>query len=257
MALQSQLMPGASGEMLVGKVLSYATPVLNSVMNNITASIKRDLTGQTMLLLDLYANLTDFQAKLDSRLGQILNTREAEEVAAVLPNSMAVLKQLAQRSFPERLVDIRNPSRNNVANVGVDPTTHSTLSYIELLPKFGAVVDSLLRSGRGERSWLMGLPPPSPAKSAEEEGGVLNLYVADILGALIQHLEQKAAPMRKLAGYTYLLNNCEFSASQRTNPSVAHPEHDLVLPQRHCRRLGREHDEQGVPGCEGVSYKLL
>lgn len=204
-------MPGASGEMLVGKVLSYATPVLSGVMNNITASIKRDLTGQTMLLLDLYANLTEFQSKLDTRLGQVLGTREAEEVAGVLPNAMAVLKQLAQRSFPERLVDIRNPSRNNVANVGVDPVTHATLSYLEVLPKFGTVVDGLLRSGRGERSWLMGLPPPSPAKSAEEEGGVLNLYVADILGALIQHLEQKAGPMRKLASYTYLLNNREFT----------------------------------------------
>lgn len=214
-ALQSQLMPGASGEMLVGKVLSYATPVLTGLMNNITASIKRDLTGQTMLLLDLYANLTEFQAKLDTRLGQVFGTREAEEVAAVLPNAMAVLKQLAQRSFPERLVDIRNPSRNNVANVGVDPITHSTLSYLEVLPKFGSVVDGLLRSGRGERSWLMGLPPPSPAKSAEEEGGVLNLYVADILGALIQHLEQKAAPMRKMASYTYFLNNRELDHGWR------------------------------------------
>lgn len=216
-ALQSQLMPGASGEMLVGKVLSYATQTLQSVMNNVTASIKRDLTGQTMLLLDMYANLTDFQAKLDSRLGQVLGTREAEEVRDVLPNAMAVLKQLAQRSFPERLVDIRNPSRNNVANVGVDPTTHNTLSYIEVLPKFGNVVEGLLRSGRGERSWLMGLPPPSTAKSADEEGGVLNLYVADILGALIQHLEQKAAPMRKLANYTYLLNNRELHYSVCAN----------------------------------------
>lgn len=75
---------------------------------------------------------------------------------------------------------------------------------------------------------------PSPVRSAAEEGGIVNLYVgeltpdpygafvgvtdwaADVLGTLLSHLEQRAKPMRKPIGPTFLLNNRE------STPHVPH-----------------------------------
>jgi len=48
---------------------------------------------------------------------------------------------------------------------------------------------------------------PSPARNAQEEGGIINLFVADVLGTLLIHLDARAKSMRKPVGYTFLLNN--------------------------------------------------
>jgi len=52
---------------------------------------------------------------------------------------------------------------------------------------------------------------PSSVKSSGEEGGIVNLYVADVLGTLIGALEGLARGMKRPVGQTLLLNNRECS----------------------------------------------
>jgi exocyst complex protein 7 len=85
------------------------------------------------------------------------------------------------RSFPELLVDIRMTPTAGGSSSGISDVTYSTLSYLEGLPTYLTTVKGLLgRSSQSERSWLMGgKEAPSPAKNANEEGGVVNLYVGE------------------------------------------------------------------------------
>jgi hypothetical protein len=120
-------------------------------------------------------------------------------------------------------VDIRSTSGQGSTSSIAD-TTYTVLTYIETLPAYEKTVENLLGKSHSERSWLMGAKDaPSPVRSAAEEGGIVNLFVgmsvsfeytsslimsADVLGTLLSYLEQRAKPMRKAVGPTFLLNNC-------------------------------------------------
>lgn len=208
------MLPGAAGERLVDVTVPHGVGVLSSTMAAIIASIKRNLSDNTMLLLNLYQSLTDFGPRYDSTMSHVLS-EDNPEVRNALTAPLSTLRSLALRSFPERLADIRTPPRNAAMSTAIDDTTHSTLVYLEQLPSFGPLAETLLRStGHGERAWLMGMKePPSTARSAAEEGGIVNLYAADVLGTLLISLEQRAKGMRKPVGAGFLLNNCESAAA--------------------------------------------
>lgn len=131
------------------------------------------------------------------------------------------------RAFPELLVDIRTSKTSGALSSAVSDQTYTVLTYLEVLPDYQEVVEQLLGSSQSQRSWLMGQKEaPSPATSAEEEGGIMNLYVgksfeldldhlvwthssftADVIGTLLIHLNQRAAVMRKPVGQAFMLDN--------------------------------------------------
>jgi len=75
-------------------------------------------------------------------------------------------------------VDIRTGSGGPSTSSAISDSTHSTLTYLETLPAYEKTVEGLLNISQSERSWLMGQKdPPSPARNANEEGGIVNLYV--------------------------------------------------------------------------------
>lgn len=99
-------------------------------------------------------------------------------VSTVLSGTISTLRQLSMRAFPELLVDIRMTKASGTASSAVADTTYTVLTYLEVLPDYQDIVEQLLGSSQSQRSWLMGQKDaPSPAHSAEEEGGIMNLYV--------------------------------------------------------------------------------
>ena len=103
---------------------------------------------------------------------------EAREILGVHQSTIATLRQLAMRSFPELLVDIRTAGGERGVTSGISDTTYSTLTYLETLPAYEKTVEGLLASSQSQRSWLMGAKEtPSPVRNAQDEGGVVNLYV--------------------------------------------------------------------------------
>jgi hypothetical protein len=74
-------------------------------------------------------------------------------------------------------VDVKSAAASGTTS-SISDSTHSVLSYIESVPDHADVIEALLGKSHSERSWLMGSKEvPSPAKNAESEGGVVNLYV--------------------------------------------------------------------------------
>lgn len=49
--------------------------------------------------------------------------------------------------------------------------------------------------------------PPSSVRSASEEGGIVQLFVADVLGTLVGSLDGLARGMKRPAGQAFVLNN--------------------------------------------------
>lgn len=210
--LGSTLMPGQAGLDLAIQTLASPLKLVNGTMNAVVTSIKRAMSAQTMTMLDLYASLNEFQPRYEEVVGSTFQG-QAHDLQNALSQPLSLLKGMALRSFPERLIDIRTPLPKggpHTMSTAVSDTTHNTLAYLEALPSFGSLVDTLLRSGgKAERAWLMGAAPPSTAKSAGSEGGLLNLYAADVLGTLLQFLESQAKNTPRPVGATTYVNNGE------------------------------------------------
>ncbi|BEI87205.1 hypothetical protein CcaverHIS002_0705510 [Cutaneotrichosporon cavernicola] len=201
------MLPGAAGERLVDVTIPHGAALLSSTMGSVISSFKRNLSDSTLILLNIYDGLSSLAPRYDAGIARILS-EDVPEVRTALRSQLAAMRALALRSFPERLADIRAPPRSPPSSTQIDDTTHVTLTYLEQLPVFGSLAETLLRStGHGERAWLMGGAAPSGATNAQEEGGIVNLYAADVLGTLIGALEGRAKGMRKPVGAAYLLNN--------------------------------------------------
>jgi len=162
---------------------------------------------------------------------------QTPELISPLSPILSILRSLVLRSFPELLVDIRSTSAAGNTS-GIADTTYTVLTYVETLPAYEKTVENLLGKSHSERSWLMGAKDaPSPVRSAAEEGGIVNLFVgkysldctlklilaADVLGTLLSYLEQRAKPMRKPVGPTFLLNNCTCLPSSFADISITYP----------------------------------
>ena len=107
-----------------------------------------------------------------------MSTDNVKEMLSAITTPIVTLRGLVLRSFPEFLVDIRTGSGGPSTSSAISDSTHSTLTYLETLPAYEKTVEGLLNISQSERSWLMGQKdPPSPARNANEEGGIVNLYV--------------------------------------------------------------------------------
>jgi hypothetical protein len=110
---------------------------------------------------------------------------DTRDILSANASTISALRGLAMRSFPELLVDIRMAGQGPGQERGgptsaISDTTYSTLTYLETLPGYEKTVEALLNSSQSQRSWLMGAKEtPSPVRSAQEEGGVVNLFVGE------------------------------------------------------------------------------
>lgn len=161
--------------------------LVNSALQPTLSVIKKSLSSHTFPAIDLYQSLTRTQGKWDAVLSKCysmahVNTSsdQARDLQTALTTPLSTLRGLVLRSFPEMLVDIRTTSGGSSTTSAISDTTHSTLTYLETLPAYEKTVESLLGRSQSERSWLMGAKdPPSPARNAKDEGGVVNLYVGE------------------------------------------------------------------------------
>ena len=151
-------------------------------------TIKRSLSSHTVVALDLFQSLLRVRDNWDAALGKCLDmtqmssqhpSEEALDLQNALTNPLSTLRNLVSRSFPELLVDIRMTQGSGTTSV-ISDTTYSTLTFLETLPAYEQTVEGILSRSQSERSWLMGAKDaPSPARSAAEEGGIVNLYVGE------------------------------------------------------------------------------
>ncbi|GFZ46609.1 hypothetical protein JCM24511_03829 [Saitozyma sp. JCM 24511] len=230
--LITTLFPSHPPASLLPQSLSSPLSLLSTAFNPTISTIKRSVSTHAFLAIELYASLQTMSARWEATLTKCLSmTRtpptgsEVRDMLTALSGTVTTIRGLAMRSFPEFLVDIRTASGGNGngtgngngngngggergPSAGISDTTHSTLTYLETLPAFEVTVETLLQSSQSQRSWLMGASEaPSPVRSAAEEGGVVKLFVADILGTLIIYLKQRASTMKRVIGQTFLLNN--------------------------------------------------
>ncbi|EIW68795.1 hypothetical protein M231_06865 [Tremella mesenterica] len=192
-------------------------PVVSLISSTLTPNIniiKRSLSSHTFFALELFRALGSLQPRWESTVHKCLSMlppappSDVRELHTPLSSPISGLRGLIMRSFPERLVDIKISPVGGPPESTISDVTYTTLTYLEMLPSYHEVVEGLLGQSHAERSWLMGSKEiPSTARSAADEGGLLNLFVADVLGTLLQHLETRAGPMRKPIGSTFLLNN--------------------------------------------------
>ncbi|GMK59487.1 hypothetical protein CspeluHIS016_0800930 [Cutaneotrichosporon spelunceum] len=230
------MLPGPAGERLVDVTIPHGAALLSSTMGSVITSFKRNLSDNTMVLLNLYNDLSSLAPRYDAGIARVLS-EDVPEVRTALSSQLVAMRALALRSFPERLADIRAVPRSPPSSTQIDDTTHETLAYLEQLPVLGNLAETLLRStGHGERAWLMGGAAPSGATSAQEEGGIVNLYAADVLGTLVGALEGRAKGMRKPVGATYLLNNLSHlrNATSSFNADIIGPAAEDLL-NKHFR----------------------
>lgn len=192
-----QIADDQSETLLITTLFSPAPPTLLSATLNaplnltsssftpIVNSIKRGVSSHAFLSLGLYRFLTSFQPSWDAAVHKCFDmcaapTDPSVLSASVLGGNISMLRQLSMRAFPELLVDIRAAKTSGVGAMSsaVADTTYTVLTYLEVLPGHQDVVTQLLGSSQSQRSWLMGQKQaPSPATSADEEGGIMNLYV--------------------------------------------------------------------------------
>jgi exocyst complex protein 7 len=227
--LITSLFPSAPPPDLLSLTLTTPLTLVNNTITPTISTIKRSPAAHAFVALDLYQSLTRLQSRWEPAVAKCLSMVDAPPSAqfltSVLASHIATLRQLCVRSFPELLVDIRSASmQNNAPSSAISDTTYSTLTYIETLPAYEQTVEGLLGASQSQRSWLMGQKEaPSPVRSAEEEGGLVHLFVgescglgwaqqradrvADVLGTLIIHLNQRSQSMRRPIGQTCLLTN--------------------------------------------------
>ncbi|ORX34454.1 Cullin repeat-like-containing domain protein [Kockovaella imperatae] len=213
--LITTLFPRQPPPNLLPLALAHPLNLVNTAMQPTINTIKRSLSTHTFVALDLYQSLLSVREQWDKALRKCLSMTDAagssiEEVLDLqnaLAGAISNLRSLVSRSFPELLVDMRtNSSGGNTS--AISETTYSILSYLEALPTYEKTVEGILSRSQSERSWLMGAKDtPSPARSAAEEGGIVNLYVADVIGTLLINIESRAKVMRKPIGYSFSLNN--------------------------------------------------
>lgn len=167
--------------------MSHPLNLVNSTLQPTLNTIKRSLSSHTFLALDLYQSLMRTQAKWDAALNKCFSMTRADTTAepardllGAITSPISTLRGLVLRSFPELLVDVRTAPTGQGTTSAISDSTHSTLTYLETLPAYERTVEGLLGRSQSERSWLMGAKdPPSPAKTAKDEGGIVNLFVGE------------------------------------------------------------------------------
>ena len=181
------MFPTQSSPALLPSTISQPLDLLIATLQPTLNTIKRALSSHTFVALDLYQSLARVQSQWDNALRKCFamahaptNSSQVNDMLTALNRPVSTLRGLVSRSFPEFLVDIRMAQDGHGSTSAISETTHSTLTYLETLPIYEKTIESLLSRSQSERSWLMGAKdPPSPARNAAEEGGIVNLYVCE------------------------------------------------------------------------------
>lgn len=180
----TSLFPSDPPSELLILTLSAPLALMNNTISPTVGMIKKSPAQHAFVALDLYQSLIRLQSRWEPSVAKclsMLNTSptSSQSITSALAGHIATLRQLCIRSFPELLVDIRSASLQSTApSSAISDTTYSTLTYLENLPAYEQTVEGLLGSSQSQRSWLMGQKEaPSPVRSAEEEGGVVHLFV--------------------------------------------------------------------------------
>ncbi|WWC61383.1 uncharacterized protein I303_103966 [Kwoniella dejecticola CBS 10117] len=212
--LITTLFPSNPPSSLLLSTLHAPTETLIRILQPTINTIKRSLSTHIFLALDLYRSLSTIQSTWDTIISKCLSmtntpsSLETKDMLSILNQPISTLRSLSLRSFPELLVDIKSSRADGSPSSSIADTTYSTLGYLENMNGFEKLIEGLLSKSHSERSWLMGQKePPSSARNANEEGGVVNLFVADVLGTLLQFLDARSRTMRKPVGQAFLLNN--------------------------------------------------
>jgi exocyst complex protein 7 len=155
--------------------------MIGDTIGNITAAIKRSVSDHAFLAIELYDALSALQSRWDDCWSTCLKrsggaSTDAQQVQNVFIGHIATLRSVALRAFPELLVDIKTASASSEATSSIADVTHSTIRYLERLPRYEELISKLLQT-LGERNWLMGASEPPSAAKLSSEGGILNLYV--------------------------------------------------------------------------------
>jgi hypothetical protein len=85
------------------------------------------------------------------------------------------------------------------------PRPAQTVAYLLKLPEHQETIEDFLTQ-LGDRKWLMG-GLTSASAASDDEGGVLEHFVFDVVAALLGALEQRGKAMRKGVGAIFLVNN--------------------------------------------------
>lgn len=212
--LAEALFPNHPPQSILTQTLASPLTLANKALSPTLSTLKKYLSRHTFTALDLYASVSRLLPQWDhimssclARLGTLQSPATTELVTA-LDQPVNTLRSLSLRSFPEMLADVRSAKTEGPPTSAISDVTYSTISYLESLMEYEKVVEGLLGKSKSERSWLMGLNElPSSVRSADEEGGIVKFFVADVLGTLLNHLHAKAKGMKRPIGQAFLLNN--------------------------------------------------
>ncbi|ODN84885.1 hypothetical protein L202_00737 [Cryptococcus amylolentus CBS 6039] len=212
--LITTLFPNHPPPTLLAQTLARPIALAEQTLAPTLAMLKRNLAQHTFTALDLYASLLRLQPQWDHTMTECLSrlgtpsSPATKDLISTLHQPISTLRSLSLRSFPEALVDIRSARADGPSTSAIIDISYSTITYLENLIRYEDVVEGLLGKSVSERSWLMGLKDaPSNVRSADEEGGIVKFFVADVLGTLLRHLEAKSRGMRHPVGQAFLLNN--------------------------------------------------
>ncbi|WVQ78246.1 hypothetical protein IAT38_000329 [Cryptococcus sp. DSM 104549] len=213
--LITTLFPNHPPPTLLAQTLSHPVTLAHKTLAPTLTTLKRSLSQHTFTALELYAALSRLQVQWDSTLSACLSRTnspvsvDTKDLVSSLNQPVATLRSLSLRSFPETLADIRTARADGTPPTSaVSEVTYSTIGYLESLVQYESTVESLLAKSISERSWLMGMKePPSSVRNAGEEGGIVKFFIADVLGTLLIHLQDKSKAMRRPIGQAFMLNN--------------------------------------------------
>ncbi|XAO24207.1 hypothetical protein I312_103002 [Cryptococcus bacillisporus CA1280] len=231
--LAEALFPNHPPQSILTQTLASPLTFANKALSPTLSTLKKYLSRHTFTALDLYASVSRLLPQWDhimssclARLGTLQSPATTELVTA-LDQPVNMLRSLSLRSFPEMLADVRSAKTEGPPTSAISDVTYSTISYLESLMEYEKVVEGLLGKSKSERSWLMGLNElPSSVRSADEEGGIVKFFVADVLGTLLNHLHAKAKGMKRPIGQAFLLNN----ASHIRNMLIIQSNSDITGP---------------------------
>ncbi|KZV87009.1 hypothetical protein EXIGLDRAFT_680369 [Exidia glandulosa HHB12029] len=210
---------------------SLLTPIVTlfaNTLGGLSTLIKRALQKHTFLALSTYGALVGCQARWDDVM------RKAARKENELKDGLQTLRSTMLRSFPEFLVDIKSAAMQpGDVGTGVATITTSTITYLNQIPPVADAMASALNT-LGDGNWRMGEGMSKTGQRTgmpDDESGVLENYIYDVIAALIATLNALAKSQRRPAiGSVFLLNNISSLRNQLLlNPTTTI---DDLLSQR-------------------------
>ncbi|WVO16993.1 hypothetical protein L204_104679 [Cryptococcus depauperatus] len=231
--LISSLFPEISETTILPQALSHPVELANKTFSPILNTLRKNVSHLTFTALKLYAFLLKLQYQWKQTMTSCLSrlntpaSSQTRDLVSTLNQPISNLRSLSLRSFPEKLADIRSARTDGSLTSAISEVTYSTITYLENLMEYEQVVEGLLAKSISERSWLMGMKEaPSNIRSAEEEGGIVKFFVADVLGTLFIHLNARTKAMKRPIGQAFMLNN----SSHIRNMLVIQSNSDITGP---------------------------